>query len=320
VLFGHPWIDPACPSWLAEDDTGKPLGFLGVMPRPMQTDGRAVRAAVIVRLTIHPDVREFVGTRLLRRCLDGPQDLSVMDSAGCALRGVWERLGGVAALGGALAWTRPLRPAAWAADRVAPRLGRVMLATRPVARMLDHVVARMAPPSFRLPEPRYPSREVPVDELLACMAQVGRADLRAAYDATTLRWLLDRAGERLGAPLVPSVVSGPTGAARGWFLLASPPGGIAHVMQMAARPGAHDDVVREIVRQTFARGCLAVRGRVDPRFAQDLTDRGALLHARNASTLVHGRDESLVRRVDRGQALLGPLDVFDWGVPGARTV
>jgi hypothetical protein len=307
VLFRHPWVDLALPSLVAEDDAGKLQGFLGVMPRPMQVARRAVRAAVIGPLTVHPDAREFVGTRLLRRCLDGPQDLSVMDSGGCAVRAVWERLGGVAALGYALSWTRPLRAAAWMTMRVAPRLGRAARVARPLARVLDSVLVRVPLSQLRLPDPGYASRALSVDELLACMEQVGRGDLRAVHDAATLRWALARAGERLGAPLVPMAVHGPTGAVRGWFLVASPPGGIAHVAQMAARAGAADDVVKEIVRQTFARGCVAVRGRVDPRFAQDLTDRGALLHARAASTLVHARDEALVRPIDRGQALLGPL-------------
>jgi hypothetical protein len=230
-----------------------------------------------------------------------------MDSGGCALRAVWERLGGVAALGYALSWTRPLRPAAWAMTRVAPRLGRPAIVARPLTRVLDRVLARMPQSQLRLPDPGYASREVSAEELLACMDEVGHADLRGAYDATTLQWLLARAGERLGATLVSMAVHGPTGAVRGWFLVASPPGGIAHVAQMAARAGAADDVVKEVVRRTFAHGCVAVRGRVDPRFAQDLTDRGAFLHARAASTLVHARDESLVRRVDRGRAQLGPL-------------
>jgi hypothetical protein len=307
VLFRHPWIDPTVPSLVAEDDTGKLQGFLGVMPRPMQVARRAVRAAVIVRLTVRPETREFVGTRLLRRCLDGPQDLSVMDSGGCALRAVWERLGGVAALGYALSWTRPLRPAAWTMTRVAPRLGRAAGVARPLTRVVDAVLGFVPRSPLRLPDPGYASRAVSVEELLACMDEVGAADLRPTYDATTLRWMLARAGERLGAPLAPMAVHGPTGAVRGWFLVASPPGGIAHVAQMAARAGAADDVVKEIVRGTFAHGCIVVRGRVDPRFAQDLTDRGAFLHARAASTLVHARDEALVRHVDRGRAQLGPL-------------
>lgn len=53
---------------------------------------------------------------------------------------------------------------------------------------------------------------------------------------------------------------------------------------------------------------MAITGRVDPGFLIDLSDRGALMHASGTHMLVHAKDESLVRHVERGDALLGRLD------------
>jgi hypothetical protein len=314
VLFHHPWPDAALPSLLAEDDTGKIQAFLGVIPRPMRLGDRAVHAATAVRLTIHPDCRDFVGTRLLRRFLGGSQELSLMDGGGCATRAVWERLGGFAGYAYGLSWTRPLRPASWTLARLGRWLGPAAVVARPVARIVDGALARASASPFRLPERGLERREVAGDEWLACMDRLSRRALRASYDAVSLRWVLARAAERVGAPVARVAVYGKGDALRGFYLLAAPPGGVAHVMQMAAAADttAADEVIREIVCDAFMRGCVAVRGRVDPRFTLDLTDRGALLHATPAGMLVHARDAALMRQVERGQAWLGPLDGESW--------
>lgn len=117
--------------------------------------------------------------------------------------------------------------------------------------------------------------------------------------AGLLRRRVAALAERVGAPVARVAVYGNGDALRGFYLLAAPPGGIAHVMQMAAA----DEVIREILCDAFMRGCLAVRGRVDPRFTLDLTDRGALLHATPAGMLVHARDAALTRQVERGQGV-----------------
>lgn len=312
VLFDHPWMDPALPSLLAEDDGGKLQAFLGVLPRPMRVGERAVRAAVAFRLTIHPECRAFAGTRLLRRFLDGPQDLSLMDDGGCATRSVWERLGGAAGLGYALAWTRPLRPAAWAIARAPARLAALAPLARPAASAVDGALVRSSRGPFRLPPDGAARRAVSRDALLACMDEVSPRDLRAAWDGATLGWALARAVERLDAPVACMTVEGGDGRRRGWYVLAARRGGIAHVLAMAARPGLADDVVREVFHDALARGAVAVKGRVDPRFALDLSDRGAFLSAAGAPVLVHARDAALVRQVDRGLAVLGPLDGAGW--------
>jgi hypothetical protein len=311
VLHGHPWPDVAIRSLLAEDVTGKAQGFLVVLPRAMRIGGRAVRAAVAGPLIVHPECRHFPGTRLLRALLDGPQDLSLMDVGGCATRTVWERLGGSAAVLYNLSWTRPLRLSTWALGRLRGRLGapaRIML---PFARFADAVLSRM-PASPVRPAPSAELHEVRASELAVCIERVAARWLHASHDGTTLSWLLERAAARAGGPLRAFVV-GSRDASAGYVVMSTPRAGIAHVVQMAAESAdAADGVVRAILAHAAAAGCVAVTGRVDSRFLNDLTDRGAMLHASGSQTLVHARDATLARHVERGEAVLGRLDGAWW--------
>jgi hypothetical protein len=311
VLDGHPWCDDAIAPLLAEDATGKVQAFLAVVPRRMRIGGRVLRAAVAGPFIIHPECRQFPGTRLLREFLKGPQELSLMDVGGCATRTVWERLGGSAAVLYNLSWTRPLRPAAWSLGRLPARLRTPAAALKPFARLADAVLPRAPGSPFRLPPPAT-MREVDVSELALCMERVAGRWLHGSHDGASLSWLLERAAERAGG-VVRGFVAGPREAPVGYVVMSAPPHGTAHVVQMAAVSGkAADGIVRAIVTRAAAAGCVAVTGRVDARFLNDLTDRGAMLHASGFQTLVHARDAALMRHVERGDAVLGRLDGAWW--------
>jgi len=303
----HPWPHADIRSLIAEDAAGKLQAFLGVIPRPMTYAKRELRAAVATTLTIHPECREFVGMRLLKHLIAGPQDLSLMPSARCAVRSVWERLGGSAAVAYGVSWLRPLRPAAWAFGRVRSRLGPFAALGDPLARVADAALQRIAPGAFRLPRAAN-ARDVSDDELVRWIDDVAGSRLHARYDTAALSWVLARARERAGAPVSRIVVDGTQKGTRGWCVLATPPGGVAQVLQMAVRGDAGDDVARAAFRRAYEAGCVAITGRVDPAFLIDLSDRGALMHATGTHVLVHAKDQSLMRDVERGDALLGRLD------------
>ena len=65
-----------------------------------------------------------MGAILLKRMLDGVQDVTITDSARGAMNAMWTRLGGFAVPIGCLAWVRPLRPAGLAWALLKHRFGR----------------------------------------------------------------------------------------------------------------------------------------------------------------------------------------------------
>src|SRR5262249_25986930 len=112
----NPWRDDALPSLVYVNAEGRPVGFIGVIPRPASFDGHPIRIAVATQFMVHPDYRGVAGVQLLKEFLSGGQDLSLADLAKGAGRRLWERPGGATARLPSLQWTlqfmrvpRPLR-------------------------------------------------------------------------------------------------------------------------------------------------------------------------------------------------------------------
>ena len=93
ILWRHPWRDEELPSLVYEDDAGRVVGCLGVMPRPMSMNGRPVRAAVSHTLMVEPERRStLAAVELLKTFFAGPQDLSMCEGNTTSHR-IWRVLG-----------------------------------------------------------------------------------------------------------------------------------------------------------------------------------------------------------------------------------
>src|SRR5258706_14773844 len=79
-LFDNPWRDEALPSLVSLDAGGRMTGLLGVLPRPMEFQGRRLRVAVCTQLMVAPSHRgRLTAVRLIKAFFSGPQDLSMGD-------------------------------------------------------------------------------------------------------------------------------------------------------------------------------------------------------------------------------------------------
>jgi hypothetical protein len=117
VFLANPANDPALPSLVSEDESGRVVGFIGVVPRRLVAGGRTYRAAVSSQFVVEPGPEAaFAAARLLRAYLEGSQDVSIADEATDAARALWGGLGGTTAHFLSLHWTRVLRPASFAAS------------------------------------------------------------------------------------------------------------------------------------------------------------------------------------------------------------
>src|SRR5690348_15759843 len=99
VFLGSPWRDETLPSLVYCDRRGRPIGFVGVMPRRMRYRGRPLRVAVATQLMIDPlRPNGFAAFELVRAYMRGPQDLCLSDGATELSHRLWLRLGGEATL------------------------------------------------------------------------------------------------------------------------------------------------------------------------------------------------------------------------------
>src|SRR3954451_1197182 len=127
TLLDDPWADPELPSLVAEHD-GRIVGFIARQPRRMELDGEPLPAVCCSHLTVAPGERAAgLAPRLARACLDGPQRLTVSDSAGDVVVRLWRVLGGDVDTARACEWMLVLRPARYAARLIRAPVGEVPL-------------------------------------------------------------------------------------------------------------------------------------------------------------------------------------------------
>src|SRR4051812_47338820 len=76
MLFGNPWRELDIPSWVAEEN-GQMVGLMAVLPRPMQFQGKPIRAAVPCQFMVDPERRNsLIALQLMKKVVSGPQDLT----------------------------------------------------------------------------------------------------------------------------------------------------------------------------------------------------------------------------------------------------
>jgi len=317
TLFDNPWRDPEVPSWVAEDG-GHITGFYAVQPRRMLWKGRPIRVAVGCQFMVDPDHRHsLTALQMVQACIAGPQDLTLADAANDQARRMWTGVGGATALLYSLQWTRPLRPAAYALSLARERTAlprHVAQAVRPMAAVVDALAARLRPNRFHQDTDDVADEALDAATMLADLPlMLDGSALRPLYDAGSLAWLLDQVSRKsFYGRLCARVVRDDTSQIIGWYLCYLRAGAVSEVIQIAARRDAYDRVLRRLLVDAWRLGATAVRGRVDPRFVKELSDRHCWCRWDGAWTLAHSRDPALVAAIQQGDAFLSRLEGEWW--------
>jgi len=286
-------------------------GFLGVMPRRMQFQGKPMLAAVCSQFVVDPAERGQAGLQMLKRCFAGDQDLSLTDEAAECTRKIWEWCGGTAALPYSTHWMRPLRPARAALAMVESRApsGTVVRALSPIARVADAMVTK-AIRRFR-PAPPSGSRELLSEQmLLSCLTDAAhRCSMGPAYDAQSVSWMLERVrGHANHGPVRALVVRDDANAIAGWFIYHARPTGTSEVLQMGAEPRQHRLVLDHLLDDAWQQDVELLSGRFEPAFGPQLSENGCLLYRRGYWTLVHAKQQDVCHALQRGDAFFSRLE------------
>lgn len=317
MLFHNPWRDPQVPSWVAEEE-GRICGFYGVIPRRMLLRGRPIRVAMGCQFFVDPDKRHsLTALELVKACISGPQDLTITDTAGLRSERMWTAIGGSAALLYSLDWIRPLRPARYLLSLLDERatLPRPLtFAARPVVALVDALASRLRPNRFYREAVGVVVDALDPATMAAHLPEVmGGAALQPVYDARSIAWLLDQAARktRFGTLRACAVRDGERRLI-GWYLYYVQAGGVSEVVQLAARNGSFDHVLQRLLADAWRHGAVVVRGRLDPRYVQELSNRHCWLRPAGSSILVHSRHADITDAIQQGHAFLSRLEGEWW--------
>ena len=137
--------------------------------------------------------------------------------------------------------------------------------------------------------------------------------LQPVYDARSLAWLLEQTARktRHGRLRARAVRDGGRRLI-GWYLYYVQKGGVSEVVQIAARDGSFDRVLRRLLADAWRHGAAAVRGRLDPRYVQELSDRHCWFRWGHSWTLVHSRHADIMAAINHGDASLSRLEGEWW--------
>lgn len=280
----------------------------------MLFNGDPIRAAIGADMFVAKNARSsMAGVALLKKFLNGPQDVSVCDIANEKTRRLWERMGGFIAPSYNLNWVAVLRPC---------QLAAALVREQKTFRIPGDAAVRMAPLIDRFVPDRFTCRVDPVSHGLFAETLSPAEFCDGIGDLTSdetvqpimnlrganwmwrrLRYLSPEAGDVTAVLLKNS-----RGARVGWYIYKLHQGGVARMIQIAARTAHRDAVINHLFSRARDEGAAAVAGRVQPGQLQTLIDRGCLLRGRTSYALVHSRDKGIRAAYQSGKAWLSVLE------------
>ncbi len=312
VFLNHPDPDSRLSSLVYEDESGRVVGFLGVVPRRLSLRGQTFHAAHCSQFVVDPDGPVgLVAVAIARAFFDGPQDLSIADEAGESARKMWAGFGGTTALLMSLQWMRPLRPAGLALSflRARPRLAPLATLARPLASATDALVTRVPWRTVQRRVSIAGHTDLSAADVVERMSEfVDDKTLRVEHDERTFQWLLDRAVQQSGGHRLLTAMVWDGAVLAGWYIASVTPDRVADVVQLVASPSAIDRVLDHLFARAWQEGAVAVSGRVEPRFMQTLSDQHCVFHQRGPSIVIHSRRPELVWALESGRACFSRLD------------
>jgi hypothetical protein len=327
MFFHNPWTVEGTKEGTAEEisslvyetSDGAIVGFIGVIPRRMLLHGRPIRVATSMHFMVEEGSRStLAGVQLLKTFFSGPQDLSLTDSGGAVGRKIWEGLGGATALAYSINWVRLLRPSRYVLLLLTRknRLFRLFAGLlKPLCPIVDAMASRALPHRFGKPGASLQATDLDLETLLAGITQFpsGYA-LRPDYDRGSLFWLLEKV-DQLARPgeLRKIALRNADGELVGWYLYELSTDGLGEVLQIVGRKKSFGEVLDHLFYHGWRNGAIALSGRLDPRFAQEFSDKYCFFNCGGPWTLTHSRTPEILQAIYQGDLFLTRLE-GEWGM------
>lgn len=313
LFFTNPMATAQLPSYIAEEEDGGLVGFIGVLARPMTFRGRPIMAAFATEFMVAPERRGLVGFALMRKFFAGSQDLSLADAANCSARAVWERLRGEAVHACCLDWHWPLQPWRQATSELmsGSASGRIRKWLLPALRVLDTMsIGTAAAFSQGQNCDANVLSDLTIEQMTRLLPQfMSDRELIPAYTDSSLFWLLGQfeRKDRFGR-LKMRMVQNPDGQDLGWFSYYVNRGGLSQVLQVVPKKGQWRAVMQALIADAASEGVVTLTGRLDPKHIADFAVAGCTARFAPASFLVQSSSQELLSCIHRGDMFISRIE------------
>jgi predicted N-acetyltransferase YhbS len=296
---------------LVYEDHGEIIGFLGVVARRVELDGRPYEASAGSNLVVLPERRGGTGSRIIAEFLARSGDLAIVDEVGDRALSLFNRLGMVA-MPQSVRWTLPLSPLRHAVSLLGGHVPGSGAAQR-VAGLLDGAVRRSEKSPFHYGPSRLVAEALSDDDLGRLLREFGSPEtLRPVTSDGSTAWLLQRArAMRQHGELEMVALRDGDGPVIGWYVYYAKRGGAGEVIQLVAPRVWAGAVVDDLAHHALARGVVSLTGVMNLRFLAALSRHWATIAPHpnpRRYLLVHSTRPELLEAFWRNRVLLSRLD------------
>ncbi len=313
VFLENPWVRDDMPPLIYEGKDGSPVGFLGVVPRPMQFRGKRILVAVSTQLMVDPERGDAsAALQLGRAVFRGPQACYLADEGSDKSVKLWRMLGGSIVPVFSLRWTKILRPLRFL---LRPSEGSSSAARRllsSAAAPFDALLRRVGGP-FRTRTSGLVGSEMDLPGFLASLALSAQgAALSPVYDEATAAWILAMARRKRCHGALRQRLLREGGRVVGSYIYYLRRGSTAQVLFLHASEDRYLDALNHLCADALGQGAAAVSGRLDPRRLTEFSAAGCVLNRSYNWMQFHSREPELELAVQSGDALLTRLEGEWW--------
>lgn len=314
VCFNNPWQNPDITSLVYEEANGRISGFLSVIPRHMEMDGKPITVAVSQHLMV--DRTPLASLQLFKKFLSGPQDLSFTDMAIDVAKKIWERLEGTTIYSHSIYWRRPLRPLGFALSflKKGKPISTLLTATKPALKVCDSIVNKISLLPFHFSKPNLIAEDLTTEFFLEKLPRF-TADwkLKPVYSPQTIQWLFKMLmDEKRFGNFQKIILRDAENNVIGWYLYNLKPGGRSEVIQIVGSENNIKQVLDHLFYHAWKGGSVELCGRLEPKFMKAFTEKNCLFMPGRNWMLAHSRDPKIIQTLHAGDAFLTRLEGDLW--------
>jgi hypothetical protein len=94
----------------------------------------------------------------------------------------------------------------------------------------------------------------------------------------------------------------------GWYLYELSADGVGEVLQIVGRRKSFGEVLDHLFYHGWRNGAIALSGRLDPKFAQEFSDKYCFFNCGGPWTLTHSENPEVLRAIYQGDMFLTRLE------------